>query len=46
MGLKTFIIDFSELAIDPKVGLKDYSCLYKNGVRLKCFLLDLHKKND
>lgn len=40
MGLKTFTINFSELAIDPKVGLKDYSCLYKNGVRLKNFLLD------
>jgi type I restriction enzyme S subunit len=40
MGLKTFTINFSELAIDPKVGLKDYSCLYKNGIRLKSFLLD------
>ncbi len=40
MALKTFTIDFSELAIDPKVGLKDYSCLYKNGIRLKSLLLN------
>lgn len=40
MGLKTFTIDFQELAIDPKVGLKDYSCLFKTGVRLKSFLLN------
>jgi type I restriction enzyme S subunit len=40
MGLKTFTIDFSELTIDPKLGLKDYSCLYKNGVRLKSLLIN------
>ncbi len=40
MGLKTFAIDFAELSIDPKVGLKDYSCLYKRGTRLKNFLLN------
>lgn len=38
MGLKTFTIDFSELAIDPKVGLKDYSILYENGIRMKRLL--------
>ena len=40
MALKQFTIDFQELSIDPKVGLKDYSPLYKNGVRLKNFLLN------
>lgn len=46
MGLKTFTIDFQELAIDPKVGLKDYSCLYKTGIRLKSFLLNENIKTD
>ena len=40
MGLKTFTIDFMELSIDPKVGLKDYSLLYKSGIRLKNFLVN------
>lgn len=46
MGLKAFTIDFAELAIDPKVGLKDYSCLYKTGVRLKSFLLNEKVQTD
>jgi type I restriction enzyme S subunit len=46
MGLKVFTIDFVELAIDPKVGLKDYSCLYKNGVRLKSFLINQNVQTD
>ena len=46
MGLKTFTIDFAELSIDPKVGLKDYSCLYKTGTRLKSFLLNQNVKTD
>ncbi len=46
MGLKTFTIDFQELAIDPKVGLKDYSCLYKTGVRLKSILLNESVQTD
>ena len=40
MGLKTFTINFAELSIDPKVGLKDYSILYKSGIRLKNFLVN------
>ncbi len=44
--LKTFTIDFAELSIDPKVGLKDYSCLYKSGVRLKSFLLNQNIQSD
>lgn len=46
MGLKVFTIDFAELSIDPKVGLKDYSCLYKNGVRLKSFLVNQNVQTD
>lgn len=46
MGLKTFAMDFVELAIDPKIGLKDYSCLYKTGTRLKSFLLDQNIRTD
>lgn len=46
MGLKTFTIDFAELSIDPKIGLKDYSCLYKKGVRLKNFLLNQNIETD
>ncbi len=46
MGLKTFTIDFSELAIDPKIGLKDYSPLYKTGIRLKDFLLNKNVTTD
>ena len=46
MGLKTFTIDFAELSIDPKVGLKDYSCLYKSGVRLKSLLLNQNVQSD
>jgi restriction endonuclease S subunit len=46
MGLKTFTIDFQELAIDPKVGLKDYSSLYKTGIRLKSFLLNKKIQTD
>jgi len=40
MGLKTSTLNFTELSIDPKVGLKDYSCLYKDGIRLKNVLLN------
>jgi len=46
MGLKTFTIDFAELAIDSKVGLKDYSCLFKTGIRLKNFLLNQNIQTD
>ncbi len=46
MGLKTLTIDFAELSIDPKVGLKDYSCLYKTGIRLKWFLLNQNIQTD
>jgi len=46
MGLKTFTIDFAEISIDPKVGLKDYSCLYKTGIRLKSFLLNQNIQTD
>lgn len=46
MGLKTFTIDLQELAIDPKVGLKDYSCLFKTGIRLKNFLLNQNVQTD
>lgn len=46
MGLKTFKLKFSELSIDPKVGLKDYSCLYKKGTRLKSFLLNQNVQTD
>jgi len=46
MTLKQFTIDFQELAIDPKVGLKDYSPLYKQGVRLKDFLLNKNISTD
>ncbi|KNY30495.1 hypothetical protein [Pseudobacteroides cellulosolvens] len=40
MALKQFIIDFKDLSIDPKLGLKDYAPLYKNGISLKNFLLN------
>ena len=46
MGLKTFAIDFQELAIDPKIGLKDYSSLYKTGIRLKNILLNKKIQTD
>lgn len=46
MTLKQFTIDFQELAIDVKVGLKDYSPLYKMGVRLKDFLLNKNVATD
>lgn len=46
MSLKQFTINFQELAIDPKVGLKDYSPLYKTGIRLKDFLLNKDVKTD
>lgn len=46
MGLKYFTIDFQELAIDPKVGLKDYSSLYKTGNRLKNILLNKNIQTD
>lgn len=46
MPLKQFTIDFRELAIDPKAGLKDYSPLYKTGVRLKNFLLNKSIQTD
>ncbi len=46
MGLKTFTIDLQELAIDPKIGLKDYSYLYKTGARFKSFLLNKNIQTD
>lgn len=46
MGLNTYTLDFMELSIDPKIGLKDYSTLYKNGIRLKLFLLNKNIKTD
>lgn len=46
MSLKQFTINFRGLAIDPKVGLKDYSPLYKTGIRLKDFLLNKDVKTD
>lgn len=39
MTLKYFNMEFKELSIDPKVGLKDYSKLYKNGTSLKNYLM-------
>ena len=44
--MKCFEIQFSELAIDPKIGLKDYSPLYKHGVRLKNFLANKSVSTD
>jgi len=46
MGLKAFTIDFSDLAIDNKLGLKDYSCLYKTGTRIKSLLKNQNIKTD
>lgn len=46
MAIKCFEFDFSELAIDPKIGLKDYSPLYKHGIRLKNFLANKSVSND
>lgn len=44
--MKCFEIEFSELAIDPKIGLKDYSPLYKHGIRLKKFLANKSVSTD
>ena len=44
--MKCFEIQFSELANDPKIGLKDYSPLYKHGVRLKNFLANKSVSTD
>lgn len=38
MGLRQFDINFYELSIEPKIGLKDYSILYKQGIRIKRLL--------
>lgn len=46
MGLKTFAIDFAELAIDPKIGLKDYSMLFENGIRIKRLLKNQNTTTD
>ena len=46
MGIKKFTIDFAELSIDPKVGLKDYSCLYRDGIRLKNLLSNQNVQTD
>ncbi len=35
MGLRHFDIKFHELSIEPKIGLKDYSVLYGQGIRNK-----------
>ena len=40
MALKHYTLNLQELSIDPKVGLKDYSPLFKTGVRLKEYLLN------
>ncbi len=44
--MKCFEVEFSELAIDPKIGLKDYSPLYKHGIRLKNFLANKSVSTD
>lgn len=46
MGLNIYSLEFSNLSIDPKIGLKDYSCLYKNGIRLKNLLLNQNIQTD
>ena len=40
MALKHYTLNIQELSIDPKLGLKDYSLLFKTGVRLKEYLLN------
>src|ERR1035437_10312422 len=46
MALKQYEINLGALAIDPKLGLKNYAPLYKSGVRLKNFLLNNSILND
>lgn len=46
MVFKQKSYNFSNIAIDFKLGLKDYSELYNNGTRLKEFLLNQSMDND
>ncbi len=46
MALEQKKIDLAELSIDFKLGLKDYSPLYKTGTRLKNLLLNQNIQTD
>ena len=46
MSVRTKSIHLFELSDDYKIGLKDYSGLYKNGIPLKEFLANKNYEND